>query len=271
MPDTTLPAVASTTTRSNGRTTAAVSSEKSDPRKLHFVLQGKGGVGKTLVSLLLAQAIAGRGQPVTCVDTDPVNASLSSLSPMNAERVSIFQGKRVDTRALDLFVERLLNEDSHFVIDNGASSFVPVSHYLLENDVISMMLEEERQPVIHSVVTGGPAMLDTVKGLTSLLADFPASARLVVWLNEYFGPIVNAQGRPFEDLPAYSDSKERIFALVRLPMVSEEANSDLRDMMAKRMTFEQALARDNTSILRVQKSRLFRFRETIWPAIERVI
>jgi hypothetical protein len=235
------------------------------------VLQGKGGVGKTLVSLLLAQAIAGRGQPVTCVDTDPVNASLSSLSPMNAERVSIFQGKRVDTRALDLFVERLLNEDSHFVIDNGASSFVPVSHYLLENDVISMMLEEERQPVIHSVVTGGPAMLDTVKGLTSLLADFPASARLVVWLNEYFGPIVNAQGRPFEDLPAYSDSKERIFALVRLPMVSEEANSDLRDMMAKRMTFEQALARDNTSILRVQKSRLFRFRETIWPAIERVI
>jgi hypothetical protein len=52
---------------------------------------------------------------------------------MNAERVSIFQGKKVDTRALDLFVERLLSEDSHFVVDNGASSFVPVSHYLLEN------------------------------------------------------------------------------------------------------------------------------------------
>jgi hypothetical protein len=95
--------------------------------------------------------------------------------------------------------------------------------------------------------------------------------RLVVWLNEFFGPIVNAQGRPFEELPAYSDSKERISGLVRLPMISEEATSDLRDMMAKRMTFDQALARDNTSILRVQKSRLFRFKETVWPAIERVI
>jgi hypothetical protein len=42
-------------------------------------------------------------------------------------------------------------------------------------------------------------------------------------------------------------------------------------MMTKRMTFDQALARDNTSILRVQKSRLFRFREAVWPAIERVI
>ena len=235
------------------------------------MLQGKGGVGKTFVSLLLAQAIAGRGQRVICVDTDPVNASLSSLSSMNPERVTIFQGKKVDTGALDLFVERLLSEDSDFVVDNGASSFVPVSHYLLENDVISMMLEEERQPVIHTVVTGGPAMLDTVKGLTSLLADFPASVRLVVWLNEFFGPIVNAQGRPFEDLPAYSDSKERIYALVRLPMVREESTSDLRDMMTKRMTFDQALARDNTSILRVQKSRLFKFREAVWPAIERVI
>jgi len=82
VPDTNPQAEASTTTRSSGRTTAAASSARSEPRKLHFVLQGKGGVGKTFVSLLLAQAIAGRGKPVICVDTDPVNASLSSLSPM---------------------------------------------------------------------------------------------------------------------------------------------------------------------------------------------
>ena len=48
-------------------------------------------------------------------------------------------------------------------------------------------------------------VLDTVKGLTSLLADFPPSVRLVVWLNEFFGPIVNAQGKPFEEMPAYTD------------------------------------------------------------------
>ncbi len=54
-------------------------------------------------------------------------------------------------------------------------------------------------------------------------------------------------------------------------MVSEEVSSDLRDMISKRLTFDQALARENTSILRVQKSRLFRFKEAVWPAIERVI
>ncbi|HUZ64832.1 MAG TPA: conjugal transfer protein TraL [Acetobacteraceae bacterium] len=271
MPDTSPPAEASTTTRSSARTTAAASSAKTEPRKLHFVLQGKGGVGKTFVSLLLAQAIAARGEPLICVDTDPVNASFSGLSVMEPERVSIFEGKKVDTKALDRFIERLLSEDAHFVVDNGAASFVPMSQYLLENDVVGMMLDDGRQPVLHTVITGGPAMLDTVKGLAALMEDFPPSVRLVVWLNEFFGPIVNTQGKSFEELPVYAGGKDRIFALVHLPMVSEEASTDLRDMIARRLTFDQALARENTTILRVQKSRLFKYREAVWPEIGRVI
>jgi hypothetical protein len=271
MPDTTLPEP-SATIRSRGRTTASGSSEKTDTvRKLHFVLQGKGGVGKTVAALMLSQCIEEKGEPVICADTDPVNASLSSLSSMNPERVSIFAGKKVDTRALDLFTEKLLTEDAHFVVDNGASSFVPVSQYLIENDVAGMMTEAGRQPVVHVVVTGGPAMLDTMKGLASIVRDFPPSVRVVVWLNEYFGPIVNASGRPFEELPAYADNRDRIFAIVRLPMLSEEATSDLRDMLSRRLTFTQALAPENTDILRVQKSRLFKIRQAVWPQIERVV
>jgi hypothetical protein len=121
------------------------------------------------------------------------------------------------------------------------------------------------------VVTGGPAMLDTMKGLASILRDFPPSVRIIVWLNEYFGPIVNASGKPFEELPAYIDNRERIFALIRLATLSEEATSDLRDMLSKRLTFAQALAPDNTSILRVQKSRLFRVKQAVWPQMERVV
>jgi CobQ/CobB/MinD/ParA nucleotide binding domain len=141
--------------------------------KLHFVLQGKGGVGKTVVALLLSQCIQESGEPVICVDTDPVNASLSSLSSFNPERVSIFTGKKVDTRSLDLFTEMLLTKDAHFVVDNGASSFVPVSQYLIENDVTGILVEAGRQPVVHVVVTGGPGMLDTMNGLASILQDFP--------------------------------------------------------------------------------------------------
>ena len=73
MPDTNLPPVEpSTTTRSKGRTTESASLAKTDgARKLHFVLQGKGGVGKTMAALLLSQVIADKGEPVICIDTDP--------------------------------------------------------------------------------------------------------------------------------------------------------------------------------------------------------
>ncbi len=270
MPDTMQPEP-STTIRSKGRMIAGVSSEKADPRKVHLVLQGKGGVGKTVVALMLSQCIEESGTRVICVDTDPVNASLSSLSSMGTERLTVFAGKKVDVRSLDLFTEKLLTEDAHFVIDNGASSFVPISQYLLENDVARIMTEEGRQPIVHVVVAGGPSMLDTMKGLASILLDFPPSVRIVVWLNEYFGPIVNASGKPFEELPAYLENRERIFALVRLTAQSEEATADLRDMLTKRLTFAHALAPDNTNILRVQKSRLFRIKQALWPQIERVI
>ena len=170
-----------------------------------------------------------------------------------------------------MFTERLVTENAHFVIDNGASSFVPVSHYLIENDVSAILVEEGRVPVVHVVVTGGPGMLDTIKGLASILADFPPSVRICVWLNEFFGPVINANGKEFEELPVYLENRERIFALVRMPQFSDEATSDLRDMIAKKITFAQALERENTGILRMQKSRLFKMRQALWPQIERVI
>ena len=38
---------------------------------IHLSLQGKGGVGKSLIASILAQYLLKRGKPVRCVDTDP--------------------------------------------------------------------------------------------------------------------------------------------------------------------------------------------------------
>ena len=43
--------------------------------KIHMILQGKGGVGKSFIAALLAQYKASKGQPSLCIDTDPVNAT----------------------------------------------------------------------------------------------------------------------------------------------------------------------------------------------------
>ena len=66
MPDTNLPEPSSTI-RSKGRATTNASLAPADgemvtARKVHFVLQGKGGVGKTFVASLLAQVLPGAGR-----------------------------------------------------------------------------------------------------------------------------------------------------------------------------------------------------------------
>lgn len=37
--------------------------------KIHFILQGKGGVGKSMISSLLAQYKLNQGESITCIDT----------------------------------------------------------------------------------------------------------------------------------------------------------------------------------------------------------
>jgi hypothetical protein len=262
----------STTTRSSGQTIDGDCSGKTErARKLHVVLQGKAGVGKTVVALLLSQCIEETGEPVISIDADPVHASLSEFAATPPERLSMWAGSTLDTRALGRFTEKLLREDAHVVVDNGASGFVPIGRYLIESDVAVRINEAGRQVVVHVVVTGGPGMLDTMKGLAAVARDFPPHIKIAVWLNDYFGPIVNANGKPFEELPAYTDNRERIFALVRLAMPSEQATADLQAMFARRLTFARALAPDKANILRVQKSRLFRIRQALWPQIARVL
>jgi CO dehydrogenase nickel-insertion accessory protein CooC1 len=44
---------------------------------VHLVLNGKGGVGKSLVATWLAEFLISRGRSVRCIDGDPVDRSLS--------------------------------------------------------------------------------------------------------------------------------------------------------------------------------------------------
>jgi hypothetical protein len=258
--------------RWNGPTIAGGSSEKTkEAPTLHIVLQGKDDVGKTVVALLLSQCIEETGKPVVSVDADPIHASLTGLAATGPERLSIFAGDTIDAGALDRFIGKLPREDVHVVVDTAESGFVPFGRYLVENDLAASMSEAGHDVVVHMVLTGGLAMLDTIKGLDAVARDFPPRIRIVVWLNEYFGPIVNAKGKPFEELPAYIDNRERIFALVRLEMLSEQASADLQTMFDRRLTFARALAPDNTTILCVQKARLFRIRQALWPQIARTL
>src|SRR5215213_721667 len=82
---------------------------------IHLSLQGKGGVGKSLVASILAQYFRGRGRAIQCIDTDPVNRTFAQYSGIDASRLELMRDGSIDVRGFDGLMERLLTEDGTFV------------------------------------------------------------------------------------------------------------------------------------------------------------
>ncbi|WP_045226943.1 nucleotide-binding protein [Methyloterricola oryzae] len=227
--------------------------------KVHMVLQGKGGVGKSLISSVLAQFKGSKGQNPLCVDTDPVNATFTGYKGLNVRKLEIMEGDEINTRAFDALVELVAdNSAGDVIIDNGASSFVPLSHYLITNEVPALLEALGYELVVHTVITGGQALEDTVNGFRALASQFPTPSTIVVWLNQYWGPIEH-EGKGFEQLKAYKDYKDRVAAVVTIPKLKEETyGRDISDMLQARQTFDEALAMESLTIMTRQRLKIFK-------------
>eukprot|EP01036_Dinobryon_divergens_P020263 gene20263-27763_t len=95
---------------------------------VHFILQGKGGIGKTLVSTILAQWLAAKDEtPLRCYDTDQENATFSRYKAMDVKHVPVMTDARtIDPKRFDALMIDILEEDGNCVIDNGANTFSPL-------------------------------------------------------------------------------------------------------------------------------------------------
>ena len=93
-----------------------------------MVLQGKGGVGKSFIAAVLAQYMAAKGHAPLCIDTDPVNATFHGYKALNVHRLEIMEGDEINPRHFDSLVDLVASSRHDAIIDNGASSFVPLSH-----------------------------------------------------------------------------------------------------------------------------------------------
>ena len=229
-------------------------SEKIAPKNsVHFTLQGKGGVGKSLVSSLLAQYFnESPSNQVKCIDTDPVNQTLANYKALNAQHVQLMDGSKINERNFDSLMERLITEDGIFVVDNGASSFVPLSNYLIENNAIEMLQDAGREVFIHSVITGGQALMDTLAGF-KILAEQAGTKNMVIWLNEYFG-VIEANGKTFKEMKVYSDNADKIRGIIRIPERNPDTfGKDIEMMASKKLIFSEVMKSTDFSLMAKQR------------------
>lgn len=238
-------------------------------RKLHLILQGKGGVGKSMVAAILAQQRMASGQDVLNIDTDPVNKTFAGYSSLNVKNIEIMIGAKLDETAFDKMIIMILDHKGETIVDNGASSFIPLSNYLIENNTISYLLESGIDVTVHTIVTGGQALADTLTGFESIAQKFPEheNFKIVVWLNEYFGEIV-ANGKTFERFNLYNDYKHRVFGIITMPKLAQLFEMDVRKMQEERMTFEEVLACGDGEVFNIlQKRRVQMFQEQMYSKI----
>jgi len=212
-------------------------------RKVHTILAPKGGCGKTYVASLIAQALQEKGEPVVCFDTDRENASLRDIPALRAEPVSLFlpNSDEIDIHAMDGMTERMLTDDCNFVVDNGATSFAPLSRYLVQDGIADALAKAGKKMTVHMIVAGGQELLQTIRGFDSVASQFPSSVEMVLWLNEHHGGVDGADGGSFEETPVYQKHKGRLLAAVRLARQHPGTfGANLSDMLARGMTFAEA-------------------------------
>lgn len=221
---------------------------------IHFVTNGKGGIGKSFVSSLLCQYLINKGESVTAIDTDPNNTTLYNMKALKAKFLQLIdQDGKFDVRAFDKIIELVFEKKTdNYLIDSGATTFIPLVDYLKENDAIEYLKSQEMDVYMHIPIVGGQAKDDTILGLTQLVAAF--DCKFIVWVNEYHGALAD-----FEKSEQYNKIKDKIRAIVTLSSLSKDTfGKDLLELTSKNMTFDEALQDKSFSLMSKQRLKIFR-------------
>lgn len=238
-------------------------------KRVHPFLQKKGGVGKSVAALMLSQYLRSISEPVEVIDTDPSNATLYSYKALNGQRIQLMEGNVLNEAKFDLMMNRILEEDTSFVIDCGASSFIPLSNYMIENHVADMIADSGKQLLAHTVIVGESNMMDTLTSFAELAEQLPEEVQIVVWLNEFFGKI-ELDGVPFEELGVYRDNESRVRGIVRLPKRNPATfGVDVEKMLTARLTFDEV--RQSLDFHIMNKSRIYRVQQEIYNQLKDVL
>ncbi|OCG28993.1 conjugal transfer protein TraL [Gilliamella sp. HK2] len=227
--------------------------------KIHMLLQGKGGVGKSLISSILAQYIQYKHNILPCcIDTDPVNSTFGGYRSLNVKTLHLLENDEINTRNIDTLIEWIAATNIDAVIDNGAATFVPLAHYIISNQIADLLETMGHKLIVHTVITGGQALVDTINGFAQLVKQFPENIEFVVWLNEFWGKI-EAQSKNFEEMKAYKDYKNRVSTIIRIPSVKEETfGKDISEMLKNKQTFKEAIEDKNLSIMSRQRLNIYK-------------
>jgi len=238
---------------------------------INICLQGKGGVGKSYISAILMQYLQDKQGNVVGVDTDTSNRTFSDIKfQSDVMSLELMQDNKISVAKFDDLIMFLLGlKEKDVVIDVGSNSFLPLVNYLLESDIINLILSNQYSIILHIPVVGGEAMPHTLSGLEQLVGAFKKSCTYLVYANEHFGKLTDKDGKSFEEMEAYTKNKKYIHGLVYLPKNPELITLAIEKMKKAKTTFDGVLEDESFNIL--EKARIGIVKNDIWSKLDLVL
>ncbi|HGG5823061.1 TPA: conjugal transfer protein TraL [Salmonella enterica subsp. enterica serovar Saintpaul] len=237
---------------------------------INFILQGKGGVGKSFASSILAQYFKDNKKMdnVIVADTDPVNSTTAKVKRLNAEVIKIAENNKIVQSKFDSMFESILTSDNHtFVIDNGASTFLPLLQYFADNCVMEMFNDIGKNVYLHTIIVGGQAQADTIEGFESiaeLVKD--TNVKIIVWFNEFQG-IPAIENIPLIETKFLNKNKDVLAgAIIIKDRKSDAFDEDIERMTSMSLTLEEVKASEKFGLM--SKSRLNRVFNDIYQQLD---
>jgi hypothetical protein len=145
--------------------------------KIHFIGGEKGGVGKSLVSRLLAQYLIDHERPFVGFDTDKSHGSLLRFYAGYASPVIIDRYESLD-RVMEAAVEE---PERPVLVDLAAQTHQFLAQWIEDSALFDLSEAEGVELVYWHVMDSGQ---DSVDLLRNLLNQFGGKLKLVVVLNE---------------------------------------------------------------------------------------
>ena len=211
-------------------------------KKVHIILQGKGGVGKSFIAIMLAMYYQHNGIAYQGFDTDPVNSTFAGFKGLDVEYFNVSNtNNEIEPALFDGLFEKVIEncQDKDAIIDVGSNGFMNLCSYLITTDLFTILTEAGFEVYIHSSIVGGQNLLDTLNGFDSICTSFPKDVEFVVWQNPFWGP-VEVDGRKLDDFKSYKRHQNRVAAMIEIPVFGSSLNTkDLTDMLTSRLTFTE--------------------------------
>jgi hypothetical protein len=173
--------------------------------QIHFIGGEKGGVGKSVLSRLLAQYHIDRGLPFRAFDTDLSHGAMMRFYRDYTTPVSLD-----DFSGADQLMEAALEQTQDILVDLAAQTSLPLFKWVEDNDLLGLAAEENVGVVLWHVLDDGA---DGIGLLEKLFAQFEGGARYVVVKNLGRGKDFSA----FEASPARDTASSLGAPVIELP------------------------------------------------------